>query len=302
MRRKKSMSSSRKKTVGQKLKSQAGATAKELIQVFLAVLLLNSFVMASFEVPSSSMEDTVKIGDRLLVNKFVYGGSTPYTVPFTSIRMPHFRVPGLRRVERGDVIVFDWPGDRDQTDKPTQVWYVKRCIALPGDEVQITDRVVRVNATISQYPQHVKFLRRWSIPAGYRNSGIFPRGSTFNEDNYGPIVVPRRGMRLDLTATNASGWAVLITREGHTVAVDGDKVRVDGRETTSYQFARDYLFAMGDNRDNSLDSRFWGFVPMEDVIGTPMIVYWSWNPDIPIYDLLSKIGSIDFTRIGTVIR
>ena len=92
---------------------------KELFYACAAVLFINSFVLASFEVPTRSMEDTVKAGDRLFVNRLIYGGTTPYTIPFTSIRIPHFRAPGFRSVERGDVIVFDWPGDRvrkTQTD------------------------------------------------------------------------------------------------------------------------------------------------------------------------------------------
>jgi signal peptidase I len=79
-------------------------------------------------------------------------------------------------------------------------------------------------------------------------------------------------------------------------------VLIDGKEATDYTVQRDYVFAMGDNRDNSLDSRFWGFVPLEDVIGTPFIVYWSWNPAIPIFNLIDKIGSVKLSRIGTLIH
>ena len=82
----------------------------------------------------------------------------------------------------------------------------------------------------------------------------------------------------------------------------GRIVRIDGREVHEYTVERDYVFAMGDNRDNSLDSRFWGFVPREDVIGKPMIVYWSWDPGIPIYHLIDKIRSVQLGRVGTVIR
>ena len=104
-----------------------------MLGVLGAVLFINSFVVASFEVPTGSMEDTVKIGDRVLVNMFSYGGSTPYTIPLTSVRIPHFRVPGIRPVAHGDVIVLDWPGERDQAEKPVQMWFMKRCIGLPGE-------------------------------------------------------------------------------------------------------------------------------------------------------------------------
>ena len=87
-----------RKPISQNIKSQTFGFIRDLIYAFVAVLVINSFVLASFEVPTGSMEDTVKIGDRLFVNKFVYGGSTPYTIPLTSIRIPHFRVPGFRQV------------------------------------------------------------------------------------------------------------------------------------------------------------------------------------------------------------
>jgi len=283
-------------------KSKGLAFVRDLAWAVVAVLLVNSFVLASFEVPTGSMQDTVMIGDRLFVNKFLYGGTTPYTIPLTSIRIPHFRVPGFRQVKRGDVIVFDWPGLRDQVTKPNQTWYLKRCIALPGDTVRIERKVVFVNDKKLVNPEHSKFLRAAELPPDYWNPGIFPRGAKFNEDNYGPIVVPKKGMTLILNSQTFPGWEVFIRREGHEAGMSDGKIYIDGRETAYYVVERDYVFAMGDNRDDSLDSRFWGFVPMEDVIGKPVIVFWSWDPAIPVYRLFSKLGSIDFGRIGTIVR
>lgn len=286
----------------QRITATAIHLVRELLMALVCVLIINSFVMASFEVPTGSMENTVQVGDRLFVNKFLYGGSTPYTIPLTSIRIPHFRVPGLRDIERGDVIVFDWPGDRDQVEKPTQAFYLKRCIALPGDTIRISQRIVYVNGRRMELPPNGKFIRLYSLPAGISNPGLFPRNSGFNEDNYGPVIVPWRGLRLSLSPANIAAWEVFIRREGHSVSLESGQVLVDGRPAAHYTVERDYVFAMGDNRDNSLDSRFWGFVPAEDVIGTPMIVFWSWNPDIPIYHPIDKLLSINLGRIGTVIR
>jgi signal peptidase I len=284
-----------------KIKSQGFGFIRDLAYAFLAVLVINSFVLASFEVPTGSMEDTVKIGDRLFVNKFIYGGSTPYTIPFTSIRIPHLRVPGFRNVKQGDIIVFDWPGSRDQVEKPTQVWYLKRCIGLPGDTVQIDQRTVTVNGKKFALPAHGKFLRESPVPADYRNPFVFPNGAKFNEDNYGPLIVPKKGMTLVLNPQTFPAWRVFIQREGHSAELADGRILIDGKQTSYYIVGRDYLFAMGDNRDNSLDSRFWGFVPIEDVIGTPMIVYWSWDPHIPIYRLFPKIASVNLGRIGTIV-
>jgi signal peptidase I len=290
------------KEPAQTLKAKTIGLVKELLFVLGAVLVINSFLMASFEVPTPSMENTVMVGDRLIVNKFVYGGTTPYTIPFTSIRLPHIRLPGWRDVARGDVIVFDWPGERDQVEKPTQMWYLKRCIGLPGDTVEIQERAVSVNGEALANPSQSKFARPNPYPAGLANPHIFPKGAVFNEDNYGPITVPRRGMSLSLNESNFPAWEVFIRREGHRVEMRGSAILIDGSETDQYLIERDYVFAMGDNRDISLDSRFWGFVPVEDIIGTPVIVYWSWDPAIPIYRIIDKIGSINVRRIGTLVR
>ena len=275
---------------------------REVTFILLAVLVINSFVLASFEVPTGSMEDTVAIGDRVFVNKFLYGGTTPYTIPLTSIRIPHLRAPGFREFARGDVIVFDWPGPRDQVEKPMQMWYLKRCIGLPGDTIEIRNRIVHVNGNVYTDPPLVKHVRGQVHSPGVANPYIFPRGAGFNEDNYGPVVVPARGTRLSLTPDSFAAWEVFIQREGHDARLQDGRIRIDGRETTAYDVQRDYIFAMGDNRDNSLDSRFWGFVPREDVIGKPMIVYWSWNPAVPIYHLIEKIRSVELGRVGTIIR
>jgi signal peptidase I len=275
---------------------------KEMVFILLAVLVINSFVLASFEVPTGSMEDTVAIGDRLFVNKFIYGGTTPYTIPLTSIRIPHLRVPGFRQVARGDVIVFDWPGPRDEVEKPLQMWYLKRCIGLPGDTIQIKNQVLYVNDVVVPDPPRAKHIRGQVRPEGMANPQIFPVGSNYNEDNYGPIVVPRKGMKFAINVANYMGWEVFIRREGHEAQLRDGQAWIDGKETNEYTVGRDYIFAMGDNRDNSLDGRYWGFVPKEDVIGTPMIVYWSWDPSIPIYYIFDKLGSVNFRRIGTIIR
>ena len=275
---------------------------RELLLAAVCVLAVNSFVMAAFEVPTGSMMNTIDIGDRIFVNKFIYGGSTPYAIPFTSIRIPHYRLPGFRGVEHGDVIVFDWPGNRDQVEKPKQAYYVKRCIGLPGDIVEINQRTVFVNGRALPLPSKARYIRPNPLPADYPNPDIFPRGSEFNEDNFGPIVVPKRGMSLQLSKENLSQWEVFIRREGHSVLLTDKGILIDDQPANRYVVERNYVFTMGDNRDNSLDSRFWGFVPVEDIIGTPIIVFWSWDPQITFSHPIDKLLSINIRRIGTVIR
>ncbi len=265
-------------------------------------LVINSFVFASFLVPTGSMENEVLTGELLFVNKFIYGATSPRNIHFTNIRVPFFRLPGFRDVHRNDVIVFVFPGNRDEVQSPEFTFYLKRCMALPGDTLQVKDRVVYVNGEIAPLPRNIKFDSPNIWPPNIPDDGIFPKGKPWNQDWYGPIVIPKKGMVVPLNRQVYDEWAVFIQREGHTIQLQGEQVYVDGKPSAEYTVQRDYLFAMGDHRDNSLDSRYWGFVPREDLVGTPMIVYWSWNSDIPIYDIFNRIASIRWGRIGSLIR
>ncbi len=276
---------------------------KDVVFVLVAFFFLNSFVLASFEVPTGSMENEIMAGDFLFVNKFLYGGTTPRNIPFTDVRLPWFRVPAIRDVERGDVIVFEFPGQRDETRSAEFMFYLKRAMALAGDTVHIVNRVVYVNGKAAPIPRHMKFNSYTIKPAGYADDRIFPVGSPYNEDNWGPVVIPRKGDVLPLSASTFERWQTFIGREGHTATMDMQgRVLVDGKPVTSYTVEHNYIFGMGDNRDNSLDGRFWGFIPEENIVGTPMIVYWSWSPDTPLTNLPSKLASIRLGRLGTLIK
>lgn len=276
---------------------------KDVVFVLVAFFFLNSFVLASFEVPTGSMENEIMAGDFLFVNKFLYGGTTPRTIPFTNVRLPWFRMPAIRDVEHGDVIVFEFPGQREEIGSPEFMFYLKRAIGLAGDTVQIANRVVYVNGKPSPIPRHLKFNSFHIKPAGIADDRIFPKDAPFNEDNWGPVVVPRKGDVIALDAMNLDRWKTFIGREGHRAVLESTgKVSIDGVPALRYTVEHNYLFGMGDNRDNSLDGRFWGFIPEENIVGTPMIVYWSWDPDLSIANIFEKIASIRLTRVGTIIK
>jgi signal peptidase I len=297
------MAEQEKKEVKQStLADKTKAFFKEFFIVLGAFLVLNNFVLASFMVPTGSMENEVMAGDLLFVNKFIYGGTSPRNIPFTNVRLPWFRVPGFQDVERGDVIVFVFPGFRDEIDPEEFTFYLKRCVGLPGDTIKIEDRVLFVNGEQFPLPRNLKFNRREILPPGLAVEGIFPKGAPWNEDNYGPVVIPKLGMPIQLTAENFGQWEVFIRREGHLPRLVDGKVLIDGQEASEYIVEHDYLFGMGDNRDNSLDSRYWGFIPRENLVGTPLIVYWSWDPNIPIYSFIDKIASVRLGRVGTLIK
>ena len=275
---------------------------KEFAFVFGAFLVLNSFVLASFEVPTGSMENEIMTGDFLLVNKLVFGVTTPTTIPFTSARLPSFKLPALWRVERGDVIVFSFPGNRDEVEPTEFAYYLKRCVGIAGDTIRIINKILYVNGQPAPVPRNVKFINNYIKPPGFAEPGIFPKGSLFNGDNYGPIVVPKKGDVISLRRDNFEAWEIFIRREGHAAELKQSTVLIDGMPQKSYTVGRDYVFGMGDNRDNSLDGRFWGFIPEESVVGTPLIVYWSWDPDLPLTKILSKISSVRLNRVGTLVH
>ena len=195
------------------------------VDVFLSALVIalviRTLVVEPFKIPSSSMEDTLLVGDHLFVNRFLYG----WRVPGVKSRPLALRAP-----RRGDIVVFIPPLRRD-TD------FIKRVIGTPGDTVMVRNQVVYVNgkALVEPYVVH-----KDARTIGQR---VFGQPSPLR-DNMNPRTLK----------------------------------------------AGDY-FMMGDNRDFSDDSRFWGFARIEDFKGKAMIIYFSWNtdPEVPLYDLIHKI-------------
>ncbi len=216
----------------------------ELFQIACYALLfayiIRVFFVQAFKIPTGSMENTLLVGDLLLVNKFIYGPKTPETIPFTDIKIPQYRLPAWREPQSGDVIVFKFPQD-------PLVDYIKRCVAVAGQTVEIRDKVLFVDGrpfseTIN--PPGLKFEDPEIIPRDKGYESVYPKDAG-SRDNYGPVKIP------------------------------------DG-----------FLFAMGDNRDRSYDSRQWGFVPRDYVIGKAMMVYWSTASDDNMDIRWSRIGMI----------
>jgi signal peptidase I len=246
------------------------------------------------------MEDTILVGDFVLVNKFIFGSESPKYIPFTQIEIPHFRLPAIREPRRKDIVVFEFPGMRDQIFADERgVNYVKRCIGLPGDTIQVINKVVYVNHKQFWIPTNVKYLEPIARPKDMVEPRIFPKGMPWNEDNYGPIIVPKKGYNIPLDVNNVEQWETLINRAygEKVVDVQNGVVTIKGKPVTSYTFDQNYYFMMGDNRDDSLDSRFWGFVPRSLVVGEAFITLFSWDRDIPFTDLFRLLGSIRPDRV-----
>lgn len=273
-----------------------------LLFAAIIAVILKLFVIEAYRIPTGSMEETLLIGDFLLVNKFVYGITTPRTLPFTDIKIPYFRLPAFGEPRKGDVVVFDFPGNRDDIMPPEQVNYIKRLIGEPGDTIQVINQALFVNGKLFPNPEFSKFSPR-PQNSTLVDPRLFPKNKSWNEDNYGPIRVPKKDDIIALSFENFEEWNTFITREGHKIKMLADSViYIDEHQTSEYKVQRNYYFMMGDNRNNSLDSRFWGFMPDENIIGEALLIYWSWDPNIPFSRFGELVRTIRWNRIAKLIH
>ncbi len=302
-----------KKTAKQNKKDARIKEIRSLFYTLLVVIFIQSFLIQGYSTPTGSMENTIMIGDKMFFNQFIYGPSTPRTIPFTEIQLPYIHFPGIREPRRGDIINFEFPGNRDEVKHAEYMQYLKRIVGEPGDTIEVKDRVLFVNGILIPNPP-ASCLTPPNVnsqmnivapvtPKGMVNKDIFPKGSPWNEDNYGPLVVPKKGDVINLEKKNYEKWDTFIKREGHGISMDASgKIFIDGKENSQYTVERNYYFMMGDHRTNSADSRFFGFVPRENIVGKALITYWSWDSNIPFSDIGSLLGSIRWNRIGKLLQ
>jgi len=317
------------------------AEVKSILALILIILFLKETVVEAYIVPTSSMEENILKGDFLIGSRYIYGMKVPERiwVPFTAVSIPTFlpeyRFPAFKEVERGDVVVFEYP--RDPVYK-----YVKRCIAIAGDTIKIDNQDTYVNGELIPLPEGGKFIAK-EFSKAIVDPDMF-LGVEGNKDQYPEIIVPKKGDTFTLDQN--MNWKLilpLLLYEGNKVELiyqdntltftnmsprdiyrrTGDKsiyrnyVPSEGAtlitpwspmfteefiqylyinnkpitEIKTYTLTQDYFWMMGDNRDNSEDSRFWGFVPRSHILGQPLVTWFSINLDNYI-PRLSRIGKI----------
>ncbi len=203
------------------------SSLQSLMGTVVIAIFVITFIVQAFQIPSESMENTLLVGDYLLVNKLCYGGPGlgDHVMPY-------------QRIARGDIIVFHYPVDPQQH-------FVKRVIGLPGDKLRLVNKKVFIDGKPLEEP-YVRFLE--------------PPNNLFR-DNFPRTDIPAYGLE-------GKWWL-----EMRKLVEDGQLIIPEG-----------HYFVMGDNRDDSQDSRYWGFVPRENIIGTPLVIYWSvkdWDRSSP---------------------
>ena len=392
-------------------KTGFGETVSSILFAVVAATLVHNYFIQPYIIPTGSLEKSLLIGDFLFVSKFHYGARAPMTavsvpmvhdtVPGLKIRsylkkpqFPYLRLPGLQKINRNEIVVFSWPADtvrqffvrEKRVDKPIDKKsnYVKRCVGIPGDTLEIIDGFVHTNRSKNQLPDRARvqythfayaqkgvssrkllaegfsdFNRTYKIDnitessyqqiiphiigrmgntiedfrvittakglptdvirkTGLRvseilelkkemtltldeatamrkvpeidsvvrrfskknvpNEAFFPNKIPFdwNEDNFGPLVIPKKGMTVNLNKENLPLYKKIIAEyEANDLETSPSEIRINGYPTDQYTFKKDYYWMMGDNRHKSEDSRFWGFVPDDHIVGKPIFIWFS---------------------------
>ena len=251
---------------GAKVKSTLREYAEAIGVAILLALVIRTFIVQAFKIPSGSMLPTLQIGDHILVNKFLYGPRLE--VPMTSLSFG--RLPGLSSPSRGDVVVFVYPRDHSKD-------FIKRIVGLPGDLIEMRNRRVYING------------EPYDDPHGHlgRSRGGLMRG------NAPPLYIPRAGDRMEVLDGD------LVVNQKRLPLPNGQVFRrhygrVFGSEMRGpITVTENFYFMMGDNRDNSQDSRVWGPVRESALKGKAFVIYWSWD---------GRDRWVRWERLGDLIR
>ncbi len=342
-----------KKPVAKEPKKKKGFIREWGDAILFAVVAASLIRWATFEaytIPTPSMEKSLLVGDFLFVSKLHYGPRTPITplqVPLThqtiwgtnipsysdAIQLKSHRLPGFSEVKRNDVVVFNYPPE-EQHPADLRTNYIKRCIGIAGDSIQIRDMQVYINGKAVKNPakmQQMYYLQTGNMlnqkffldrditdvqqaEGGYiihtsaekakelaaidfiqdvvllknlpgkEDPMVFPHVPSkyaWNADNFGPLYIPKEGATVDITPETLPLYEKVILGYEHNenAEVRNGQLFIDGKPVNKYTFKQDYYFMMGDNRHNSLDSRFWGFVPEDHIVGKAVMIWMSADPN-----------------------
>ena len=266
------------------------ATACTVAAVAAFAVILPIFVCDRFRIGGESMSPTLEAGDRILVNKLLMGARIYTSYDFSSPDVESFRMPGLRKIRPGDVVVFDYPYGQGRKKIEFRINYVyaKRCIGCPGDTVSIEDgyyRNGRCGDMVFGVADNQQELKETPDSALARMKGIW-KAYPFSADygwtikDFGPMYIPGKGDRVAMDKNTVRLYGRMIEYETGTLPrVRKGRVYLGSQELREYVFMENWYFLGGDNVLNSKDSRYIGLVPEEYIVGIATTIMFSADPD-----------------------
>ena len=239
---------------------------------------LQVFLFSSFKIPSDSMEPELTIGDNILVLKPTIGPRV-FNL-FASMRNEQteiYRIPGIKKIQRNDILVFNFP-------HPMHIlkYYIKRCVGLPSDTLSIQNgffHVKGIETSLGNMESQNKIATTEQFEDGIFHSFPFDSIISWNIKDFGPLYIPGKGDSITLNQTNCRLYRKLIEWEQQgSLQYKDSSIFLNGTPINGYRFQKNYYFMAGDNGMNSQDSRYWGLLPEEYIVGKAWIIWKSVDP------------------------